>query len=198
MIGQSCDLTRFGYRKARAFQSSLIVALSTIGPWAALLWYLTTHDLDRRQSPPTVDWTNSASISLLLIFGFLGFSWATYQVFTSWLLATFSNDPDVLSRYSGYLEAVRSTGFAVAFGIDSGKTPFLTEAIAYFSLTMSGLALEVVAAKLFTTNSEYGREDNVVIPTAFELNRDIFLPDSDTVDDRDHHRRGSATSVMVI
>ena len=63
----------------------------------------------------------------------------------------------------------------MAFGIDSHSVPFLTEAAMYFSLGMAGLILCVVAAIMYTKESRYGEEDNVIVPEAFERNRGRFI-----------------------
>ncbi len=63
-------------------------------------------------------------------------------------------------------------GLAVAFGIDSNSIPFLTEAATYLALMMAGLILCVLSACRYTTDSEYGKEEGVVVPASFEAMHD--------------------------
>jgi hypothetical protein len=155
--------------------AATVTAIFLIGTWSAIFTFLTTHDLDRTKKAWGVDWSNGTKFAgPLVIFVFLGSSWAILQGYIQWLCSTFSNEPSKLGRFSGYIEALRALGFAVAFGIDSNSVPFLTEAAAYFSLAMVGLILCVISTSKYTRNSRYGEEENVIVPEAFERNRGWF------------------------
>jgi hypothetical protein len=152
-----------------------VTEILLIGTWSAVFSFLTTHDLDRTKKAWGVDWSNRSRFAGPLIISiFLGSSWAVLQGYIQWLCSTFSNEPSKLGRFSGYIEALRALGFAVAFGIDSNSVSFLTEAAAYFSLAMAGLILCIVSASKYTRDSRYGEEDTVVVPEAFERNRRWF------------------------
>jgi hypothetical protein len=87
-----------------------------------------------------------------------------------WLCSTFSNEPALLSHYSGYIEALEDTGLITAFGIDSNHISFLIEQIFYFSLSVVGLLLCVLSAVLYIKGTKYGDEQCVIVPKAFQLN----------------------------
>jgi hypothetical protein len=134
-----------------------------------MFWFLASHDLDRNKKPWGVDWNDRHNlVALLPIYICIGCCWAMFQGYIQWLVATFSNEPSRLGRFSGYLESLRALGFAVAFGIDSNSVAFITEAAAYFSLTIAGLILCGVSAYLYTMETEYGKEEDVIVPEAFE------------------------------
>ena len=166
-----CDSEWLGRRRKRAIIGSIITALFVIGPWAALLSFLKTHELNRHGKAGGFDWHNGSAFStFLIIYVFLGCSCAVFQAYTQWLCSTFSNEPAILGRFSGYIEALRAAGLIAAFAIDSDSVPFSTEAKIYFSLIIGGSALSLLAAYKCTKDSKYGEEESVVIPEMFELN----------------------------
>jgi hypothetical protein len=162
-------------RRRRALLAAFLTAIFLIGTWSVIFSFLTTHDLDRNKKAWGIDWSNGTRFAgPLVIFVFLGSSWAILQGYIQWLCSTFSNEPSKLGRFSGYIEALQALGFAVAFGIDSNSVPFLTEAAAYISLAMAGLILCIVSASKYTRGSRYGEEENVIAPEVFDRNRGWF------------------------
>lgn len=160
-----CDVTLFGNRRRRALIASAFVAALIIGSHSGLLSFICTHNLDRHHLPPRVDWNDGDKFARpLVIYIFLGFTSYIFQNYLLWLLATFTNDPAVLSRYSGYVEALKSLGLIVAFGIDSHRTAFLTEEITYLTLLLVGTLLCVVSAVLYTRDTEMGDENSAFAP----------------------------------
>jgi hypothetical protein len=161
--------------------AATVTAIFLIGTWSGIFSFLKTHELDRAKKAWGVDWSNRPKFAgPLVMFIFLGSSWAILLGYIQWLCSTFSNEPSKLGRFSGYMEALRALGFAVAFGIDSNSVPFLTEAAAYFSLAMLGLILCVFSAIKYTRDSRYGEEEDVVVPEAFERNRAWFADSEPT------------------
>ena len=138
------------------------------GVWTAILWYLSTHAPSRLAPPTLIDWRAADSVPPLIILSFLGLAWGAYQVYTQYIVATFSNNPATLSQYSGYYETLRNVGFVLAFGLDSRSTPFLTEAVTYFSIIATGLVGALIVVKVYSENSKYGQEPTVIVPRAFE------------------------------
>lgn len=175
IIAFFCDAKWLGYRRRRSSWAAFVTALFVIGTWSAVFSFLTTHDLDRKKKAWGVDWSNGTRFAGPLVMSvFLGSMWAILQSYIQWLCSTFSNEPSKLARFSGYVEALRSLGIAVAFGIDSNSVAFLDEAAAYFSLAIAGLILCVVSASKYTGDSRYGEEEDVVVPELFERNRGWF------------------------
>jgi hypothetical protein len=116
---------------------SAITAAFIIGTNSSLISFLGTHNLSRRKPAPGVDWKDGSEFTKLLIpYIFLGFTFYIFQNYLVRLLATFTNEPTIITRYSGYLEALKALGLIVAFVINSNKTPFLTEVVSYFSMNV--------------------------------------------------------------
>lgn len=151
----------------------MVAAVFTIGSWAALLWFLSSRNLDRSKKPWGTDWSAGSSFAgPLSIYVFVGCTWALFQGYIQWLASTFSNEPKKLGRFSGYMEALRALGFAVAFGIDSNSVPFLTEAAAYFALIMAAIILCAISASRYTKDTKYGSEEGVIVPVRFEAGQE--------------------------
>ncbi|RDW67551.1 hypothetical protein BP6252_08947 [Coleophoma cylindrospora] len=169
LIAYVCDAAWIGSRRKRAMVAGCLVATVIGGTFIAMLVFLSHNRLDRSGSSRGIDWTDGTSFAgPFVIYIFFGACYPLFQNYHHWLYSTFSNEPHVLARYSGYFKGFQAWGTATAFGIDSHLTPFLTEAAAFFSLMMAGLALSVTSAYLNTTNTNYGKENGVVVPEAFE------------------------------
>jgi len=150
--------------------ASAIATALILGSSAGLLWFLATHSLNRHQKAPGVDWSDGHAFTALLIpYIFVGCSSSIFQTYLMWLCSTFSNEPTILSRYSGYIEALKALGLVTAFGIDSNHTPFLTEEAIYFPLNVVGIALCVISALRYARDTKYGDEKFVIVPKAFDL-----------------------------
>lgn len=175
LFGLLCDSKRFGFRRRRTIIASGVVATLFIGPFAALFWFLTTNDLNRQLKPHGVDWSAPSGFTgLLVIYIFLGAAVSIFLGYLAWLCSTFSNEPKVLSRFSGYIEGLKALGLIVAFGIDSNHVSFMKESAAYFTLIMVGIVLCVVSASIYTKDTKYGDEELVIVPAAFEVDRESF------------------------
>lgn len=149
-----------------------MVAALLIGSHSGLLFFLATHSIDRHKAPLGVDWNHGSEfVSLLVIYIFIGFSSYVFQNYILWLLATFTNDPTVLSLFSGYVEALKALGVMSSFAIDSKHTPFLIEEISYFSLNVVGLVLCFVSAILYTRDKNYEEESSISVSSLSEQDR---------------------------
>lgn len=160
------------------------VGTLVVASFSGLFWFLASHDIDRRKKPKGVDWAEgSAFTNLLVLYIIMGFSTNVFYGYIMWLCSTFTNDPLILSRYSGYIEGMKALGLIVAFAIDSNKVPFLTEAAAYFSLAVIGIALCGLSARKYTQHTRYGEENTVIVPRAFEQAAQPF-PAAHATDDQ--------------
>ena len=167
-----------GYqRRHRAFGAICVVATVIGGTWIAMITFLSVNKIDRND-PRGVDWTDgSAFAGPLVIYMFFGMCYPLFQNFHHWLYSTFSNEPHILARYSGYFKGVQAFGTATAFGIDSRKTPLINMGAAYFPLMMVGLILSAISAFKYTTNTNYGKEVGVIVPAAFERELGVHTDD---------------------
>jgi hypothetical protein len=162
--------------------AAAVTGIIAVATWAAILWFLSSHNVDRQKKPPGVDWKDGPKFShLFVIYTFFGFSWAIFQGYITWLFSTFSNEPSKLSYFSGFVEGMRQLGFVIAFAVDSRSTPFLTEVTAYFPLTLVGLILCAFSASRYTLDSTYGIEEKVVVPEAFGVVDFVSVGSNDRV-----------------
>lgn len=143
--------------------------LITIAVWTALFWFLGTHPVNRKGKSLKIDWSDPSNfLDLLGIFLVLGLSYAFYLTYHVWLCSSFSNEPSKLGRQYGYLTAMRMTGLAVGFGLDSSRVPFMTEAQVYFVLLVVGGGLALCSSLRYLKDTKYGEEDGVTIPQGYE------------------------------
>jgi hypothetical protein len=171
-----CDHPWLGCRRRRSFLTFILACLLILASWAPLLWFVHTRDVDRIEEPPSIDWTNTSHfVTLAIIYLYLGASFAVFQSYLHWLCSTFTNRPTILSRFSGYIEGLKALGLVTAFAIDSQNTHFMTEANMYFSLLIVGAVASLVAALKYTEDSNYGTEDNVILPKIFDTNKHMFV-----------------------
>ncbi|KIW15318.1 hypothetical protein PV08_05363 [Exophiala spinifera] len=185
VAGLSCDSYRLGYRRQRGILVGAVVILIISGIWSGILFLLIKHDLNRHGSPPHVDWTDrplSTSVSPLIILTLSGLVPGSITAYAQWLASSYSNNPVVLARLMGYVEALRGLGQAIMYALDSHKVAYRTEGILLFSCLMCGAVSCVVAVAIYPSNTEYGSDNAVVIPEVIGCHRSIFeLNQSDKV-----------------
>ena len=153
-MARFCDADIIGHRRQRALVGGSVTAAFMLGAWVSLLWFLGSRHINRSRKPWEVDiWSGRNFADPLAVLILVGFSFATFLVYGQWVFGTLTNRPTTLSRFSGFFEAMRAVGLAVAFDIDSHNTPFPAEAATYFALIFAGLALSVYAVLRYTTHS---------------------------------------------
>jgi hypothetical protein len=148
--------------------TSVIAAALILGSSTGLLWFIATHNLKRHETAPGVDWGDGhAFTSLLIPYIITGCSASVFQSYLMWLCSSFSNEPTILSHYSGYIEALKALGLIVAFGIDSNQVSFLTEEAVYCSLSVIGIVFCIISAIRYTKDTKYVDEQFAIVPKAF-------------------------------
>lgn len=134
-----------------------------------MMTFLSVNHVDRNDKPEAVDWTDTGRFAgPFVIYILFGACYPIFQNFHHWTYSTFSNEPHVLGRYSGYFKGAQAFGTATAFGIDTHGVQFIREAGAYFGMMIVGLALSMVSVYLYTTDTKYGEEEGVVVPEQFD------------------------------
>ncbi|KAE9369253.1 MFS general substrate transporter [Stipitochalara longipes BDJ] len=170
VFGFVFDSKWLGNRRRRSTIAAALVAALLLGSHSGLLWFLATHTINRQKAPFGIDWSDGNAFgNLLVVYIFVGFSSNVFQNYLLWLLATFTNDPTVLSLFSGYIEALKAMGVLTSFAIDSKRTSFLTEEISYFALNVVGLVVCTVSAVLYTRDSIYEEERSMIVPSLFQV-----------------------------
>ncbi|OBT89844.1 hypothetical protein VE02_00785 [Pseudogymnoascus sp. 03VT05] len=152
-------------RKRRGIYAVSFVGFLLIVGWVPL--YVWTTLSPTYANPPVggVDWTDSSRFAgpfiIYLIFGVL---YTCHQLVGMWVFGTFSNDPRVLAVYGGLWKGVAGGGLAVIFGIASSGIKFHTQLIIVMSLQFISLPLMLFLVIKYCTNTNYGKEENVVVP----------------------------------
>jgi len=136
-----------------------------IAAWSGMFCFLAGKQINRKHPSPKVDWTDRGDfLKLLFLFIAIGLAQSVYQFYHIWLCSSFSNDPSKLGRYNGYISALRMSGLAAAFGLDSHKVSFMVEAEVYFIILIVGAVLSLISAYKYTKDTNYGSEDAVIDP----------------------------------
>jgi hypothetical protein len=175
-VGYLSDWRYLGYRRRRAFVLTAVTGLCLIVAYSANLSFIGAHNLVRHNGPRRVDLSTSAQFMVpLTIFVLFGLSGSIFQGYTQWTVATYSNDPIFLSHLSGIVEALRALGLAAVFVVDSHGVAFILEGSLCFGLTMIGLLRAGLGSLLYLRDSEYGREESVIVPEKYEKRPDLFV-----------------------
>jgi hypothetical protein len=194
-----CDSPRLGHRQRRGLIAGCVVAIVIIAVWSGMLYFVTSYDLDRSKPSPRVDWADrpdSRSVAPLVILLLSGLIPGVNSSYTQWLASTYSNDPAVISRLMGYVEALRGLGQAILFALDSHKVAYRTEGILLFVWMLYGVVSCLVATALYTKDTVYGMEESVIVPEVFEKDRTRFVKVAGQnleAADGDHHDGGSGS-----
>ena len=72
------------------------------------------------------------------------------------------------------MSSYESVGLIVANTVDSNKTLYLAEAISYLSINAAGVLLCIISTFLYTTNTNYGEEESVIIPRHFSIYKELY------------------------
>jgi hypothetical protein len=82
-------------------------------------------------------------------------------------MGAITNESYRLARYAGFYKGVQSAGSAISFGIDASAVPFMNELGANFGMMAFSIPLMVYVA-CQTVETNYGKEDEVIIPAHVE------------------------------
>ncbi|WOL09959.1 hypothetical protein Cni_G18713 [Canna indica] len=155
-IGYVLDFS-FKSRRTRGYVGIAVVAVLGTAIWAGglanQLRYL------NGEWPNTLDFKDSGAkyagpFVLYFSYGLLD---AMFQSLCYWVIGALADDPETLSRFSGFYKGVQSAGAAVAWQVDTRKTPLLTQLIVNWSLTT--LSYPLLAVLVMLAVRDEGEED---------------------------------------
>ncbi|KAJ4832475.1 hypothetical protein Tsubulata_000014 [Turnera subulata] len=164
-IGYVLDFS-FHSRRKRGLLGIVIVAALGTAIWAGGLanqLKYNHHDL-----PEKLDFKDSGSAfagPFVLYFSY-GLLDAMFQSTVYWVIGALGDDSEILSRYVGFYKGVQSAGAAVAWQVDSHKTPMLSQLIVNWSLTTLSYPLLLVLVML-AVKDEQKSEDGAVVNSAY-------------------------------
>ncbi len=152
-------------RRTRGFMGITYVAVPSLIGWIIQSIWVSQNMLNRHADSPAVDWTDGSKFGLpFAVYVFFGIEYACWQITCQYILATLTNDPQLLARYSGVFRAGIAAGECVSFGIDSTLLSFKTEVIVYFTLSAIGIIILYSVCYWKTTETNYFAEENVIVP----------------------------------
>ncbi|KAJ6806345.1 putative UNC93-like protein 1 [Iris pallida] len=142
----------FGSRRTRGIVGIGVVAALGTAVWGGGLANQLRY-ADGKWAEEELDFKNSGGefagpFVLYFSYGLLD---AAFQSLCYWVIGALADDSQTLSRYSGFYKGVQSAGAAVAWQVDTRKTPLLAQLIINWSLTTMSypllLLLVVLAVK---------------------------------------------------
>lgn len=74
---------------------------------------------------PPLDTSDALSAKYMTLYFFYGFQDGVFQAFAFWIIGALSNDPYVLSTYSGLYKTFAAVGAAIVFSMDADKVSFM-------------------------------------------------------------------------
>jgi hypothetical protein len=91
-------------------------------------------------------------------------------VVVQWIVAALTNDPETLARYAGFAKGCLAGGLCATFGTEAAGTLTQTHVTAFcFTLQGTGLICMFVVCWWGITNTNYGLEEGVIVPTTVEV-----------------------------
>ncbi|KAJ6839166.1 putative UNC93-like protein 1 [Iris pallida] len=157
-IGYFLDYS-FRSRRKRGLAGIALVAAVSTGIWAGGL----ANQLRYRDGKwaDELDFKNSSSrfagpFVLYFSYGLLD---AIFQSLCYWVIGALADDSQTLSRYSGFYKGVQSAGAAVAWQVDTHKTPLLTQLIINWVLTTVSYPLLIVLVFLAVKDEDATTQD---------------------------------------
>ncbi|GLJ13763.1 hypothetical protein SUGI_0219690 [Cryptomeria japonica] len=133
-------------RKKRGYMGVAVVALIGTAIWGGGF----ANELKYNGKNPNLDFKNSGASyagPLVLYFSY-GLLDAIFQNLVYWMIGALGDDPQTLSRYSGFYKGVQSAGAAVAWQVDAHKTSPVAELVINWCLTTISYPLLLVLVAL--------------------------------------------------
>jgi hypothetical protein len=128
---------------------------------AELVWlygFFVQQPFERTDIPSEIDISGGLKYATpAILFFFYGAIDAIIQLFVYWLMGAQTNDPILLSRFSGYYKSIQSLGASVAWYLDAHDTPYMTQLIVNWCLTSVSLIFAffpVLRVKDFSETTE--------------------------------------------
>ncbi|CDK28040.1 unnamed protein product [Kuraishia capsulata CBS 1993] len=164
-LSQVLDL-KYVTRPTRAKIGFAIVACFVIGGYMGEgIWLYHTLPSTQPESVPAYDFTSSSFGGFMICYILLSCSTIIYPVYLGWLVGTYSNDPTITSYYAGFIRSMSACGAAIAFGMAAANTISIRKQyIIHCSVSIFSLIPLLYCAVKYVTETNYGKEENVIIP----------------------------------
>ncbi|KPI45554.1 uncharacterized protein AB675_812 [Cyphellophora attinorum] len=167
-FSQVLDNHRLTRRMRGMTALSINVILSVLG-WGLAIGIQKRLNLTRGPFKPTLDWSSPEYgwiCALMIVFGVL---FIINQMLVNWTISALSNDPRIAGRTGGFAKAMLSAGLAVAFGMEAGKAPYMTQTIIQVALQFSSFAMVAIVVWRAVRDTNYLVEATVIPPVHVEM-----------------------------
>ncbi|CZR53712.1 uncharacterized protein PAC_03592 [Phialocephala subalpina] len=104
--------------RRRALIGITVMSAITLGICTAEAAWLSEHYLNRNETGPSTDSTDSAFAGAFVIYVIYGSVYSIYQIATQYVICALTNDPSLLARYAGVFRGVTALGMMFSFIID--------------------------------------------------------------------------------
>ncbi|RDW57370.1 hypothetical protein BP5796_12820 [Coleophoma crateriformis] len=158
------DSRRFGRRRTRALVGITVMSAITLGICSAEAAWLSQKKINRNETGPSTDWKDSAFAGAFVIYVIYGSVYSIYQIATQYVICSLTNDPSILARYAGVFRGVTALGMMFSFIIDGNGGTYICQLSFQFACYFVGIVFLYVAAIYFITDTNYFKEDTVIVP----------------------------------
>lgn len=80
------------------------------------------------------------------------------------MICALTNDPSLLARYAGVFRGVTALGMMFSFIIDGNGGTYICQLSFQFACYFVGIVFLYIAAIYFITDTNYFKEENVIVP----------------------------------
>lgn len=81
-----------------------------------------------------------------------------------WIIASFTNDPEHLARFTGLVKGVLAGGVAAAFGTEAADLSQLHVVAYNFTIQAVGLVCMAAVTYKCVTSTSVGKQEDVILP----------------------------------
>ncbi|KAF2102542.1 hypothetical protein NA57DRAFT_71532 [Rhizodiscina lignyota] len=169
VLASILDTSRIKSRRMRGMVGTACMGTLTLAVCAGLAGWIAKNDVNRQKNtPPGVDWSDSAFGAGFILYLLEGIVYACYQICVQWTLGALSNDPIQCARYAGLFKGTTSLGMCVSFILDSQNVSYMDQLIVQFVLYGVGLVFLFGILWFQVKETNYFLEEDVIVPHKFE------------------------------
>ncbi|KAG7890329.1 hypothetical protein KL908_004166 [Ogataea polymorpha] len=156
-------------RRGRGYLGLFVTFLFVNGAFIGVAAMMGTWGLEKfdRAVPLYIDWKEKKFGGLFVWYFIAGFSYSLVMSMRVWITGSFSNDPQKQAPYAGIIPMFQALGVTVGFGIDAASVPYLNIMCCWWILYVVGMALEFVVIRYHIADTDYFKEEDVVVPAEF-------------------------------
>ncbi|OWB73079.1 hypothetical protein B5S31_g2811 [[Candida] boidinii] len=111
-----------------------------------------------------IDWSETKYAGLFIWYFVCGISYGMMMSLRIWIISSFSNNPQQQSSYSGIIVTFQAAGISIAFGLNAAGVAYEKLLIVWWVLYGTSMICMACAIKFFVTDTDYGKEENVIVP----------------------------------